>query len=329
MTSEAITRLLNGLPRQILFPGVTPVTRMYNLEKLAGAGPLYIKRDDLNGVGPGGNKVRPLEYLLGEALARKNDTIIASGQANSNLCSIAASACCKLGVKCILVHNSNRPEKPAGHALLNYLSGVEEHYIGEVSEKQREIYISELADVLTKNGKKPYIIENGATTIHGSVGYIHLPLELAALGSEYSITDLFVPGGNGGLASGIVLGTMLLGNPFHVHVITVENSKEELHRIIKELVEGMKEYLGTDIDLPLDCAMTIHEDYRGGGWGIPTKEADAMIQTAANQEGIFLERVYTSKTVWGMYDLLKKEKIKTGGACVLHSGGFAALFNQY
>ena len=132
MTSEAITRLLNGLPRQILFPGVTPVTRMYNLEKLAGAGPLYIKRDDLNGVGPGGNKVRPLEYLLGEALARKNDTIIASGQANSNLCSIAASACCKLGVKCILVHNSNRPEKPAGNALLNYLSGVEEHYIGEV-----------------------------------------------------------------------------------------------------------------------------------------------------------------------------------------------------
>ncbi|MCQ4838135.1 hypothetical protein NE556_23600, partial [[Clostridium] symbiosum] len=71
----------------------------------------------------------------------------------------------------------------------------EEHYIGEVSEKQREIYISELADVLTKNGKKPHIIENGATTIHGSVGYIHLPLELAALGSEYSITDLFVPGG--------------------------------------------------------------------------------------------------------------------------------------
>lgn len=117
-----------------------------------------------------------------------------------------------------------------------------------------------------------------------------------------------MPGGNGGLASGIVLGTMLLGNPFHVHVITVENPKEELHRIIKELVEGMKEYLGTDIDLPLDCAMTIHEDYRGGGWGIPTKEADAMIQTAANQEGIFLERVYTSKTVWGMYDLLKKEK---------------------
>ena len=56
MTSEAITRLLNGLPRQILFPGVTPVTRMYTLEKLAGAGPLYIKRDDLNGVGPGGEQ---------------------------------------------------------------------------------------------------------------------------------------------------------------------------------------------------------------------------------------------------------------------------------
>ena len=46
-----------------------------------------------------GNKVRPLEYLLGEALARKNDTIIASGQANSNLCSIAASASPQAGRK--------------------------------------------------------------------------------------------------------------------------------------------------------------------------------------------------------------------------------------
>lgn len=329
MTPDAILNLLSGLSRKVLYPGITPLTRMYNLEKLAGAGPMYIKRDDLNGVGPGGNKVRPLEYLIGEAFAQQCDTLIASGQANSNLCSIAAAACCKLGLKCILVHNSGEPERPAGNALLNSLSGVTEYYIGEVSDAERELYVLELAKTLAESGMKPYVVENGATTVHGSIGYIHLPLELEAQRMEHPITDLFVPGGNGGLASGVVLGTMLLDNPFHVHIITVEHPKEELRRIIDSLVEGMKEYLGIQDTIPMDSVMTIHDDYRGGGWGISTEESDAMIQTFAQQEGIFLERVYTAKTFWGMYDLLKSGNVKSDGACVLHSGGFAALFNQY
>ena len=329
MTTIEIEKALYALPRKVLCSYVTPMERMFRMEAELGAGPLYIKRDDLNGVGPGGNKVRPLEYLLGEAIETECDVIIASGQQNSNLCAIAAAACCRSGVDCILVHNNPEPESVAGNVLLNRLSQVEEHYIGTMPEPDRDRYVEQLAEQLTQQGRRPYIIENGATMPNGAIGYIHLVLELMKNMDQQPVSDLFVPGGNGGLASGVVFGVALLGAPFHVHVITVEHEKEELEQIIRTLIAGMEVRLGYSAPVPIEQVMTIHDAYRGEGWGISTIESDEMVRYMARTEGIFLERVYNSKTFWGMYDLLQSGKVKSSGACVVHSGGFASVFRQY
>lgn len=329
MTTQEIETALGRLPRSRLCSYATPTERLLRLEQSLHCGPVYIKRDDLNGVGPGGNKVRPLEYLLGEAVQNHCDVIIASGQENSNLCSIAASACCRLGLPCILVHNNEPPQNKQGNMLLNHLSGAEEHYIGAVSEKERNQYIERLVTDLRSSGKRPYVVENGATTVRGAVGYIHIPLELEKNREQQPIYDLFVPGGNGGLAAGVVFGTALLGGPFHVHVITVENEKQELEDILHRLLEGLEKETGLVPAVPADACMTVYPAYRGAGWGIPTQESDQMITTMAKLEGIFLERIYTSKTAWGMCDLLGRGLVQSKGACLIHSGGFASLFYQY
>ena len=323
----AIKEALQALPHKSLCSFITPMYRMRNMEADLEIGPLYIKRDDLNGVGPGGNKVRPLEYLLGEAITKGCDVIIASGQQNSNLCAIAASACCRCGLECILVHNSPEPECATGNILLNRLSQVEEHYIGTRPDSTRDHYVQELAGRLASQGKKPYVIENGATVPNGAIGYIHLVLELMETMEECPISDLFVPGGNGGLAAGVVFGAALLNVPFHVHVITVEHEKEKLEQIIYQLIAAMETRLGCSASIPLEQAMTIHEAYRGGGWSIPTPESDEMIHYMAKHEGIFLDRVYNAKTFWGMYDLLQSGKINHNGACIVHSGGFSSIFH--
>lgn len=329
MNKKELGQRLLKFPRQILCGYETPLQRLENLEKGIHGTPLYIKRDDLNGVGPGGNKVRALEYLLGEAVCRHADVVIASGQINSNLCSIAASACCRLGLKCVLVHNSDKPEHPQGNALLNYLSGVEEHYIGKVTEEERNAYVKSLAEQYRQDGRRPFVIENGGTTPLGALGYIHIPLELADNKEGYELSDLFVSGGNGGLAAGVVLGTALLSGPFHVHVITVEHTKEQLEQILNSLIGDMLRLLDISLPLPLSEVMTIHEEYRGDGWGISTPESDAMIRKLAASEGVFLDRVYTSKTVWGMFELAGRAADGMKGACAIHSGGFASLFAQY
>ena len=84
MTGIELEAALTAFPRSRLCDFATPVHRLPRLERKLNTCPLYIKRDDLNGVGSGGNKVRPLEYLLGEAQAQGCDVVIASGQENSN-----------------------------------------------------------------------------------------------------------------------------------------------------------------------------------------------------------------------------------------------------
>ena len=73
-----------------IFP--TPIHKLENISRLLGT-QVYIKRDDMTGIGPGGNKIRSLEFILGEALEAGATKILASGPAQSNLCALTAAAC--------------------------------------------------------------------------------------------------------------------------------------------------------------------------------------------------------------------------------------------
>ena len=66
----------SGLPRLPLMER-TPLTRLEALERrLGGKHRIFIKQDDLGGIGGGGNKLRKLEYAVGAALQQKCDTLI-------------------------------------------------------------------------------------------------------------------------------------------------------------------------------------------------------------------------------------------------------------
>ena len=60
---------LLSLPRVELATTPTPLQPAPRLSAAVGA-EIWLKRDDLTGLGLGGNKVRALEYLLGAALAQ-------------------------------------------------------------------------------------------------------------------------------------------------------------------------------------------------------------------------------------------------------------------
>ena len=45
---------------------------------------VYFKHDDASSLGQGGNKLRKLEYLLGDAMANSADVIITTGGIQSN-----------------------------------------------------------------------------------------------------------------------------------------------------------------------------------------------------------------------------------------------------
>lgn len=163
MTTAELRKMLSRFPKAPLALNPTPLHPLKRMQAELGCGPLFIKRDDLNGVGIGGNKIRNLEYLLGHALKEGKDTILAAGQTQSNLCSLCAASCRRLGLKCVLVHNSPEPDMLEGNALLNHILGAEEHYLGDISSEERELAVTELSHTLSQKGSKPYVIYNGAS----------------------------------------------------------------------------------------------------------------------------------------------------------------------
>ena len=99
-----------------LFP--TPLHRLNNLSEIFGKN-IYIKRDDLCGVALGGNKVRKLEFLLADALKQGADTVMTTGQAQSNHAMLTAACAGKLGMKTILMLKKRGVCDSKGNQILN------------------------------------------------------------------------------------------------------------------------------------------------------------------------------------------------------------------
>lgn len=239
-----------------LMPAATPMHRLNRLEETLDYQNIYIKRDDLTGIGTGGNKVRSLEFLLGEALADGCDRILVSGPGQSNLCMLTAAACAKLGIVCEAVYNCDRPVKPEGNFLLTHILGIREHFLGRVDASERKQYTKRLAADYAARGNKPYIIKNGATSGRGALGYAAAVPELIAQCVDLDIEDLtiFVPGGNGGMAAGLIYGNALSGSPFQIVVVSVEDEKKTLESNLLSVIEEIEGLTGLLMGIELQSA---------------------------------------------------------------------------
>ena len=101
---------LSRFPRRIYTNAPTPIEHLPHFTRAlaascpGGVGPeIWIKRDDMLGLFPGGNKTRKLEFLAGDAIAQGCDTLVTCGAPQSNHCRITLSAAVKEGLQCRFV----------------------------------------------------------------------------------------------------------------------------------------------------------------------------------------------------------------------------------
>src|ERR687890_1221436 len=109
----------------------TPLERAPRLAAALGLRELWIKRDDLVGLGGGGNKVRKLQYTCAEALAAGAHTLITTGAPQSNHARLTAAAAARLGLRCVLVLAGREPATARGNLLLDQLAGAEIVWAGD------------------------------------------------------------------------------------------------------------------------------------------------------------------------------------------------------
>ncbi len=322
---------LAQFPRVKLCLAPTPLELLPNLSRALGGPQIWMKRDDLTGMGLGGNKVRKLEFLAGDALAKGANHLVTQGAVQSNHVRQTAAVAAKLGLKCtaVLEHRVETNDSAylnSGNVLLDRLMGIQIEYRPGGADMQSAI--EEVGARLESEGAKPYLIPGGGSNQVGALGYAAVAFELVQQANEIGlrIDRLVHATGSAGTQAGLVAGLHAMSSPIRVLGIGVRNPKDKQEANVLKLARATAAYMGVDRELP-DAAVEANCDYVGTGYGHPTPGMVEAVQMVARTEGIFLDPVYSGKGMAGLIDLVRKGDFKAGENVVfLHTGGAVGLF---
>ena len=339
-TLEDAEKLFQPLPHVRLGFFPTPFYKLDRLSEKLGVN-LYIKRDDFTGMNLfGGNKIRKLEYLLGEAKAFGCEYAITYGATQSNHAMETAAACRRCGIKPILYLTAvvEPDEKDVrANLLLDKILGVELHIVdikpGETEDEAeaRSFQMgAERAAELNASGHPCYDIPMGGASVTGSVGFAHgfvefqRQLEETGIRADYT----FHATGTGGTMAGLAAGRKLVENPAKIVSVTVSYKNEAYVKKVEDLAnEVLKK-----IDSPLRVTredLCIDTGYFAPGYEQPNEAASEAIRLLARTEGLFVDPVYTGKALAGLIDYVRSGKVPQGSNVVFwHTGGATALFAE-
>lgn len=311
--------------------GFTPIEKASRFSKALGGPEIYIKRDDLLGLAGGGNKTRKLEFLVAEALDKGADTLITCGAVQSNHCRLTLAAAVKEGIKCRLVLEERVPgsynPKATGNNFLFQLLGVEQiKVVPGGSDMKKEM--QNVAEELSKEGRKAYIIPGGGSNPVGATGYVACAEEILAQTFEMglSIDHVVCASGSTGTHAGLITG--FYGNNSNISVIgiNVSRTKEDQEPMVYDLVQRTAAHVGVNSNIPRESVVCFG-DYVGPGYSLPTPEMAEAVRLLARTEGILLDPVYTGKTMAGLIDLIRKGYFKKDeNILFVHTGGSPALY---
>lgn len=322
---------INKFPRYPLLPESTLVTKLCRLPKLVNNANIYIKRDDINYLGGGGNKLRKLEFYLGEAQFKGCDTIIAMGAWQSNHARLSAAAALHAGFQCELVLGKKVARDDHdyinnGNNLLERAMGVKIHTL-DSSADLMQYAIKRKAELETQ-GKKVYIIPFGGSDALGSLGYVNCAFEIAKQEHDNNIKFDYIitPNGSSGTHAGLIVGGKLLNSTAQVIGYNVLAPTDTTLPTTLKLANEILELLGHKPTITPEDIL-LNENYLGKGYGQPTAEMRKAIKLLAHEEGLFLDPVYSGKAFAGMLGDIEAGKYLAGkNILYLMTGGTPGLY---
>ena len=229
---------------------------------------LLAKREDLCGIAAGGNKIRKLEALLGEAVSQRATVVLTTGGVHSNHCAQTAIAAAMHGLRAELYLTGQQPPVPAGNLLVEEVAGAAVTFLGDCTDRDRDDRIAARADELRAQGEVPYPIPLGGSTPLGAAAYAAAVSELAGQLGGQPVTHLVVAAGSLGTMAGRILGTWASGLDCQVHGYTVLWSQAQATARLEGLLEAARrQYFPAMAGRP---NYQILGSQLGAGYGAPT-----------------------------------------------------------
>ena len=271
-----------------------------------------MKRDDLTGLGVGGNKARKLEFLCGQARRAGARSLVTVGAAQSNHCRMTAAAGAVLGMEVHLVLAGDRPARAEGNQLLYVLFGAQLHFVGcpEHHWGELEIAREQITDELAAAGAGAAFDPDRREHAGGRARLRHrLPRAARRLrrrphppgGDRAHLLERRHPrrpGGRSGprprrrpaappvLAIGVAKG-VAAGQPDIAELAASTLAGAGLRRdAARQLVVG--------------AAVEVDGSWIGEDYAVPTPAGDEAIVWAARHGGWVLDRTYTGKGLAGL-----------------------------
>jgi D-cysteine desulfhydrase family pyridoxal phosphate-dependent enzyme len=289
---------------------------------------IWFKREDLAGAALGGNKIRQLEWLLGEALAEGADAVLTTAGAQSNFCRALAGSAAKLGLACTLVLRGPPPPLQ-GNLLLDRVFGAEIRFVAAADpwDPSLAAALGEVADSLRACGHRPYAIHlPGASAPLAALAWAVAAEELDADWRAAGIDPamIVVAAGSGLTAAGLALGLVRLGRRCQVRAVSVQQPADRLGPWIADVARRAAERAGWA--MPPALPLVVDDSWIGPGYAVPSEESLAALLSVARSEGVVLDPAYTGKAMAGLIGALGRGALPGGPVVFLHSGGLPGLF---
>ncbi|MFF9086221.1 D-cysteine desulfhydrase family protein [Streptomyces sp. NPDC014991] len=296
----------------------TPVEPAPRLAAALGLGPgdLWVKRDDLTGLGAGGNKIRKLEWTAGAALAEGADTLVTTGAPQSNHARLTAAAGARLGLDVVLVLRGSPGSSRSGNLALDGLFGARLAWAGEVDRAGLDAAAAEVCVRLRAAGARPALIPFGGSGTLGARGYVRCGEEL-----REQVPDLrtaVVALGSGGTMAGLVA-ALGAASVLGVDVGALPDPAAAVAEFAAPLTPETVTAQG----------LRVRRDQVGDGYAVLTGPVREALRLAARTEGLVLDPTYTGRALAGLHAAVRDGTVRPGEKTVLvHTGGLPGLFGH-
>ncbi len=290
----------------------TPVQRLRRLGAELNIDHLYVKRDDLSGELYGGNKPRKLEFILGDAIRSGAKEVMTFGGAGSNHSLATALYARQVGLRSISLLDPQPNARCVRENLLrSHQCGAELHLCGtELGPRINRplVYLSAVCQVMRcriKNGRRPYVVPTGGSSLPGIAGFVNAGLELKRQISDGEMPEpdyLYVACGTMGTTAGLILGLKAANLTTRVVSVRVTSKKSVNTRAMLGLISRANSLLHSlDRSFPLfqfsAADIDIRHDCFGRRYALYTEEAMEAVSLIREREDIKLDGTYTGKAL--------------------------------
>lgn len=325
----------------------TPLEYLSNMSEKLGIN-LYIKRDDLTGLGMGGNKLRKLEYLLCDAKQKGCTMLLTMGGAQTNHGRLTAAVAAKYGMRCVIVCLDEYPGEVSANILLDRIMGAEvvlkkDDGVRSEGEQYKEL-VAELRKKYEAEGEKIYEIPIGGSNEIGILGYYECAMELTAQVKELEKAGtlrakdgkaknvkIVTTVGSMGTYMGLFCGLKNEGSPLGLTGVAISPTAAEGAPMAMRYLDRVKRFYGTEgpdgLSSPAMANVTeadfhLETGYTWGAYNNPVPEVRQAMYDMGRSEAIILDPCYTGKTFCAIQTMIKEGKIKEGETLIfLHTGG--------